>query len=384
MKIGILGCRGIPNAYGGFEQFAEYLSKGLVERGHEVSVYNSHNHPYQQAEWNGVKIIHCYDPEKKVGTMGQFIYDFNCIRDSHQRNFDIILQLGYTSSSVWGDFLPKASTILTNMDGLEWKRSKYSIRVQRFLRWAERKAITTSDHLIADSIGIQSYLKETYSVDATYIPYGARVFTTPNKQILPKYKVEVNKYLMLIARLVPENNIEAILKGFSNASSTLPFLVIGNATTKYGQYLKDQFATNSNIRFIGGIYNLEHLNNLRYFSSLYFHGHSVGGTNPSLLEAMASKALICANRNPFNHAILGEDALYFDNDKDITKIINALGKTEKVPKIENNLVKISTLYQWEQIINTYENHMLEALQTHKRHLRTQNPPLSNSYKFSKQ
>jgi hypothetical protein len=101
LKIAILGTRGIPNNYGGFEQFAEYLSEGLTEKGHEIYVYSPHNHNYQEKEWRGVKIIHCFDPEYKVGTAGQFIYDLNCILDSRKRGFDIILQLGYTSSSVW-------------------------------------------------------------------------------------------------------------------------------------------------------------------------------------------------------------------------------------------------------------------------------------------
>ena len=101
MKIAILGTRGIPNYYGGFEQFAQNLSKYLVIKGHDVYVYNSHNHPYQENLWNGVKILHCKDPEYILGTFGQFIYDFNCILDSRKRNYDIILQLGYTSSSIW-------------------------------------------------------------------------------------------------------------------------------------------------------------------------------------------------------------------------------------------------------------------------------------------
>ena len=117
MKIAILGTRGIPNNYGGFEQFAEFLSKLLVKRGHIVYVYNSHNHPFKEDKWKGVNIIHCKDPEKKIGTVGQFIYDLNCILDSRKRDFDIILQLGYGSSSIWNKFLPKRSVIITNIFG---------------------------------------------------------------------------------------------------------------------------------------------------------------------------------------------------------------------------------------------------------------------------
>ena len=106
MKIAILGTRGIPNFYGGFEQFAEFFSVYLAEKKHEVYVYNSHNHPYQEKTFNGVNIIHKYDPEYKIGTAGQFIYDLNCILDIRKRNFDIVLQLGYTRSYLWMIFTP--------------------------------------------------------------------------------------------------------------------------------------------------------------------------------------------------------------------------------------------------------------------------------------
>jgi len=131
MRIAIIGTRGIPNHYGGFEQCAEYLAVGLVERGIEVLVYNSHNHPYTESEWNGVQIVHCYDPEYKWGTIGQFLYDLNCIKDLKKRNVDIVLQLGYTSGSVWGWMLPKNAVVTTNMDGLEWKRTKYPVVVKK-------------------------------------------------------------------------------------------------------------------------------------------------------------------------------------------------------------------------------------------------------------
>ena len=180
MKVAILGTRGIPNYHGGFEQFAEYFSVFLARNGYEVYVYNSHNHPFKENKFKGVNIIHCNDPEDKIGTVGQFLYDLNCILDSRKRNFDIILQLGYTSNSIWHWLLPKKSLIVTNMDGLEWKRSKYSKPVQKFLKYAEKLAVKSSDYLISDSIGIQDYLKEKYKVNSEYIAYGAEVFQNPN------------------------------------------------------------------------------------------------------------------------------------------------------------------------------------------------------------
>ena len=281
MKIAILGTRGIPNHYGGFEQFAEFFSVYLVEKGHEVYVYNSHNHPHQETTFKGVNIIHQNDPEHKMGTFGQFIYDFNCISDSHTRGFDIILQLGYTSNSVWFFRLPKKPIVITNMDGLEWKRTKYSRPVQQFLKFAERLAAISSDHLVADSLGIQKFLKEKYGKDSTYIAYGAHPFRNPDQDLIREYDVEIGNYNMIMARFEPENNLDMVLEGVALAEAKTTILVVGNHNTKYGEYLKNKFKSQKNIRFVGGIYNLPVLDNLRYFSNIYFHGHSVGGTNPS-------------------------------------------------------------------------------------------------------
>ncbi len=155
MRIGIIGSRGIPNRYGGFEELAEQLSVRLHKLGHEVYVYNGHRHPYAEKEYQGVKIIHKYDPEHRFGTVGQFIYDFNQIIDARWRKFDVILQLGYTSSGIWQWLMPKKVKVVSNMDGLEWKRSKYSAIVQRFLLRSEKWVATKSDLMVADNLEIE-------------------------------------------------------------------------------------------------------------------------------------------------------------------------------------------------------------------------------------
>jgi len=364
MKIAIIGTRGIPNHYGGFEQFAEYLSLGLVNRGHQVTVYNSHDHPYQEKTWNGVEIIHCFDPEDRIGTKGQFVYDFNCISDTRKRNYDIILQLGYTSSSVWGWLLPrKKSVVTTNMDGLEWKRMKFTPKVRRFLKFAERLGVLYSDYLISDSIGIQEHIKESYNKDSLYIPYGANLFLDPDLSCLKQYGVEPYKFNMLIARLEPENSIEIILDGVVLSKKTEPFLVIGNHNTVFGTHLKDKFKDCNHIKFVGGLYDMQVLNNLRHFSNLYFHGHTVGGTNPSLLEAMSSQALIVAHNNIFNGSILGKDAYYFLNAEDVRGYMDNIDKTAEVLKIEANEHKIADTYSWENIIDQYESHFKNIVRT---------------------
>ena len=353
MKVAILGTRGIPNHYGGFEQFAEYFSVYMVQKGHEVYCYNSHNHPHQEKTFQGVHILHQHDPEYKYGTFGQFIYDYNCILDARQRNFDVILQLGYTSNSIWFFLLPKKSVIVTNMDGIEWKRSKYNRAVQQFLRFAERLAAVTSDHLVADSLGIQSFLKKRYGKDSTFIAYGAHPFNQPDVSVVQKYQVKPNQYHMLMARFEPENNLEMVLDGVVLSGQNTPILVIGKHETKYGTYLKNKYKNHTHIRFLGAIYQINDLNNLRYFCHFYFHGHSVGGTNPSLLEAMASQAFILAHCNDFNKGILKENAFYFKNAQEVKNLLLTVQKNSNLQFVTNNFQTIEREFNWNHINEQY-------------------------------
>lgn len=361
MKIIILGTRGVPNNHGGFEQFAEYFSVYMANKGHQVYVYNSHDHPYQEKSFKGVNIIHRYDPEYKIGTAGQFIYDFNCIRDARKKKFDIVLQLGYTSSSIWHWLMPKKSLIVTNMDGLEWKRTKYKPAVRKFLKYAEKLGAKYSDYLIADSVGIQEHLRSTYKKDSEYIAYGATNFINPHPAVLSQYNLEKYNYSMILARLEPENNIETILEGYKRSKTIYPIVVVGGLN-EYGLVLKERYKKDARIQFIGPNYNQEELNNLRYYSRYYFHGHSVGGTNPSLLEAMASNALIIANNNIFNKSILHEEAVYFDTDKQITEILDEdTYFSSKAKFTSKNNIKIDREFNWEIINKKYEQYLISLL-----------------------
>jgi glycosyltransferase involved in cell wall biosynthesis len=362
LKIAILGTRGIPNLYGGFEQLAEKLSVGLVRKGHAVTVYNSHTHPFKEKSFNGVEIIKCYDPENKIGTAGQFIYDWNCIRDARKRGFDILLFLGYTSSSVWGKFYPKKPIVISNMDGLEWKRSKYSKPVRLFLKYAEKLAVKYSDFFIADSLAIQTYLERKYIIfESRYIAYGATIFEETNEAILQQYNISPQNYCMLIARIEPENNIEMILDGFHSSDSTKKFIVIGNTNNSFGERIYNKFKADERIIFLEGIYDTRITNTLKANCSLYFHGHSVGGTNPSLLEAMASNALIAAHENDFNKEVLNDDGYYFTTANDVKHLVEqtARGVVEE-KMILNNLHKIRDKYNWQNIIDQYENFIIEC------------------------
>ncbi len=361
LKIAIIGCRGIPNFYGGFERLAECLSVGLVNRGHNVTVYNSHNHPYQQKDFYGVRIVHRNDPEYKLGTAGQFIYDWNCIQHALKENYDVMLFLGYTSSSVWGKVFPKKTVIISNMDGLEWKRAKYNFLTRQFLKRAERWAVRYSDFYIADSLVIQNYLEKKYNITCKYIPYGSDIDSTGNMSLLSSYDISTQEYYLLMARMEPENNIETILDGFYNSSSNKKFIVVGSTNNSFGQKLEKKFKTDKRILFAGPIYDTAITHSLKYFSHLYFHGHSVGGTNPSLLEAMGSRTLIAAHKNEFNHSVLQKDAYYFQSAKDVEQLVESVRRDEKEEvMVQNNLFKIEQQYNWLNIIEQYNSFIIEC------------------------
>lgn len=353
MKIGILGTRGIPNHYGGFEQFAEYFAARLVALGEEVWVYNSHMHPYKKREWKGVNIIHCFDPEYIIGPVGPFFYDLNCIIDSHKRHFDVILQLGYASAAVWYGFHPKSPAIVTNMDGLEWSRSKYRKPVQRFIRSAERWAVNKSDLLVADSIEIHEYFQSAYHKPCLYIPYGAEPLKVPDPTVPASMGLIPYSYFLAISRIQSDNNPELIIRGFLESGSAWPLVLVGSMNNHYGKYLKEKYGS-ENIRFTGSIFDIDLLNQLRYFSNIYFHGHSSGGTNPSLLEAMASQALICAHDNRFNRRILGHDAYFFSNEHQIAELIQSDPRNgDHSGYLQHNLDKIHAEFQWDMVTKLY-------------------------------
>ncbi|MES2480216.1 MAG: DUF1972 domain-containing protein [Bacteroidota bacterium] len=361
MKIAILGTRGIPNHYGGFEQYAELLAIFLTNQGWDVTVYNSHNHPYQSPEYKGVKLKHIFDPEKKIGTIGQFIYDLGCILHTRKQNFDIIYQLGYTSSAIFNFLFPRQSIIVTNMDGMEWKRSKYNKYVQRFLMFSERIAVKRSDYLIADSLGIKEYLDKKYNTDAFFSAYTAELPEAFLQSDLADFSLEPKQYNILVARLEPENNVEIIMEAHTLNNIQTPLIVIGNYNTKYGMYLKDKFKNSIHIKFIGGVYQKAKLDSIRHYSNLYFHGHSVGGTNPSLLEAMACGCNVVANDNIFNRSVLGDNALYFKDAIGLNEIL--LNEKKHSAFFENakdeNITKIKTIYSENFIFQTLKEKLIE-------------------------
>jgi len=360
LSVAILGSRGIPNRYGGFEACAEELGARLVKHGHQVVVYTIDDHPVKDDYWQGVKRVLISNPERSLGTFGQFLYDFHCNRHSRKENFDIILHLGYTSDSVWYWLWAKNSVHIVNMDGQEWKRSKYKRPVRAFLRLAERLATLRSRWLVADSVGIEKYLLEKFHVPVRYIAYGAKIPGSFSSDNLKDYGLSPFEYDLIIARMEPENNIEPAIEAKIASGDKEPLVIVSNAN-KYKRVLKEKYGQLEAIRFMDAIYDKVKINNLRHFSRIYVHGHSVGGTNPSLLEAMACGCRIVAHNNPFNGSVLGEEAFYYSSQSELTTFFTnfSTGLYDKL--IEWNLQKIRQEYNWDAVSDAYERLFFDAI-----------------------
>lgn len=376
MKIAFISTRGIPNNYGGFEQFAEYISVGLVRRGHEVVVYSPHFHPYREPDYKGVRIKHIYGPEKWMGSsVGSFFYDFLSLRDALKKEkFDIIYEAGYTSivpAYIWFNVKRiKYPLFTTNMDGLEYKRTKFNKWVQKFVFWEERMAVKHSHYLIADNMGIRDYYKEKYGKESKFLAYGADVHEDYDVDVLKEYGLEAGGYFIVVARLEPENNLFMAIEGYlaSNQYGKHPLVVVGKTNTPYGKYLMERYGRDRNIRFVGGIYDFRKLNSIRHYSYAYFHGHSVGGTNPSLLEAMASGCFILAHDNIFNRAVLGENALYYGSTDAATEMLDGIDQAVSAHKkeyTERNLEVIRRDYSWEKLVDEHEEYFKWMLSQRK-------------------
>ncbi len=367
MNIAFLSTRGIPNNYGGFEQFAEYISVGLAKRGHNVTVYSPHFHPYQMSEYKDVRIKHIKSPENWMGSsIGSFFYDFRCMRDALKKEkFDVIYECGYTSiipAYIWFNVKKLKNVIITtNMDGLEYKRTKFNPLVRKFVFWEEKMAVKHSHYLVADNMGIQDYYKQKYGKPSTFLAYGADIHDDYDSILLQSYDLSPNNYYLIVARIEPENNLEMAIEGYlaSKENGHRPLIIVGKTNTPFALELIKKYGDQRSVKFLGGIYDFKTLNSIRHFSYAYFHGHSVGGTNPSLLEAMASGVMMLAHDNVFNRAVLHDNALYYrdaDAVKNILNDIDTVVSEQKNQIVAANLDEIRTNYSWEHLVDQHEEY----------------------------
>lgn len=353
IRISIVGSRGIPAKYGGFETFAEEISSLLVEKGFEVTVQCDFN-SYSEINYKGVNLFFT----SVAKSDNPLKYYFEGIRWA-VKNTDIVFVTSSAGSFFYFLNFFKKKIIITNPDGLEFKRAKWSLFKRIYLKFSEMLAVKLSDYIIADSEAIKEYLFNSYKnieKKIRVIEYGAYTNNEFNPAILEKYKLIPNFYYLVVSRLEPENNLDTIINAFQNTTTQSPLVIVGNKINT--RYVNQLISLNSSgkIHFIGGIYDKKELNALRNSCKAYIHGHSVGGTNPSLLEAMGSRNIILAHDNEFNREVTSGNQLYFNSMEQCSDKINEIemmSEEEKERYKNLSYSMITNKYNWNNILKKY-------------------------------
>lgn len=320
-KLRILGTRGIPAQHGGFETFAEHLATYLAGRGWDVVVYCQESGPGEtwESEWRGVRLVHI--PVARSGAWSTIDFDWQSVRHA-AREPGLVLTLGYNTAAFCVRYRMKGIPNLINMDGIEWKRRKWSRLERAWLYINERAGCWAGNHLIADHPQIKAYLTTRAPSDRiTMIPYGADLVLNPD---LPPFDLEPGSYALIVARPEPENSILEMVRAFSRRKRAKRLVVLGayHADNVYHRQVLD--SASEEVLFPGALYDAKQVANLRFHACLYLHGHTVGGTNPSLVEALAAGSPVLAHDNTFNRWVAGSEAHYFDDEDDCAKELDLL------------------------------------------------------------
>ena len=355
MKIAILGTRGIPARYGGFETFAEKIAVGLTERGVDVTVFCETGGVLSPDNLQGVKLRYVAAPS--LGPLQTILYDLRCLWAA-RKGYDVVYMLGYGAAPFC--LIPRlhGAEVWINPDGLEWARAKWGFVAKSYFHLMEWASVRVASRIIADSEAIATSLasRQGKLAHCTVIPYGCEVIETPpSPQPLTEWDLGPRDYFLVICRLEPENHVLEILQAFQQSRSNRQLVVVGNHLAKT-RYVAELLAVHdSRIRMIGTVYDQAKLTCLRYYSFAYMHGHSVGGTNPSLLEAMGCGNLIIAHDNPFNRETLGPCGFYFASVPELIETIDSAEQKEGgLARLrESSKERARTNYRWSDVVSSY-------------------------------
>ncbi len=351
-KIAVIGIVGIPAQYGGFETFAEYLTK-ILNREFTFTVYcSSRGLRDRRATHNGARLA--YIPLRATGIQS---IPYDILSMLHSLFFaDTLLVLG-TSGCIALPLIRLFSKrrIVLNIAGLEWQRAKWSRFAQWFLKVSERIGIHNADVVVTDNIALQEYVMAEYGKRSVFIAYGGdQVKKLPLRDALTdKFPYLKDVYAFSVCRIQPDNNLDAIIEAFVKLKH-VHLVIVGNWNySDYGINLKMVYGHVSNIHLLDPIYDQDELNRLRGNCTLYIHGHSAGGTNPSLVEAMHLQLPILAFDVGYNRHTTENKAFYFTSADDIVHIVNGL-TGERLQQCGRDMSEIADrLYRWEHVCRAY-------------------------------
>jgi len=355
MHVALIGTRGVPAKYGGFETCAEEISTRISSKGHKVTVYcRNGNFDDSLSNYNGVRLIHL--PTIKGKLTETFIHTFLSILHSLFLRPDIYLIMNAANAPLCIILKLFRKKTIINVDGLEWRRKKWGFFGKNYYLFSEWVSSKIADEIVSDALGIKDYYLEKYKTDSTFIAYGAYIEKSTDDSILKEYKLKPDKYLFIASRLEPENNADIAVRAMQYLDTDKKLVIAGGANYR-SRYIKELTKTNdSRIIFLGPIYAEGHIKELHCNCFAYIHGNEVGGTNPALLKAMGYGNMIFATNNIFNKEVLKDCGIFFD--KDPKQLSSKLSKILSNPNMRNQFQKkavkrIKNNYTWGKISEQY-------------------------------
>ena len=358
MRISIIGTRGYPYVYSGYETLVSELVPRLVARGHEVTVY-CHRGLFNSfpSFVNGVRLRYMFSVKSKI--LSQFTNSFLSTLDSLFRNYDAVLYVNSANGPL--GFLTRFARTRTaiNVDGLEWLRPKWKGLGAKYFYFASRLATKHFDAVVTDSNCMAEIYQKEFGAPSTVIAYGASLAVSKDPTLLRSYGVSPNEYYLVVGRMIPDNNAAIIAQGFSQSKTKRKLVIVGDVpyTDAYADALRQ--TKDPRVVFTGYIRDQEVLRELYCNSYAYIHGHEFGGTNPTLLLALASGCCVLAMDTVFNREVLnGEEyGIFFQKDpNEITRLIDRVDNDVSIVDVFRSKARrrITERYTWERITDQYE------------------------------
>lgn len=357
----VLGIRGVPAQHGGFESFAAQLVPWMVQAGWRVTVYCQGSVTGERHEdtWAGCRRVHI--PVRGDNAISTIEFDIKSVREAVREN-GVMLTLGYNTGFLSAYARLRGCLNLINMDGIEWKRAKYSKGQQAYLWLNERLAAAAGTILIADHPEIARHHARHAAVGKIHmIPYGSESVDAADEALLARHDVVRDRYLTVIARPEPENSLLEIVRAFSRKPRGVKLIVLGNYSHGNAYQASVMAAAGDEVVFPGAVYDRAEVQALRLFSLAYIHGHQVGGTNPSLVEALGAGNAIIAHDNVFNRWVSGESGLYFSNEDDCAHHIESVLRSGSLRETMRKAAydRWAKAFTWPKVLRDYQD-LIEA------------------------
>ncbi|KQQ93922.1 glycosyl transferase [Leifsonia sp. Leaf325] len=357
MRIAMIGTRGVPAAYGGFETAVEEIGRRMVENGHEVTVYCRRSDERPRSTYLGMNLVHL--PALHLKTAETLSHTgFSVAHAITHRRPDAAFVFNAANAPFLPALRARGIPVAVHVDGLEWKRDKWGANGRRYYRWAESMSVRWADALIADADGISRYYRDEFAVPTELLTYGAKILTDTPTDRLAELDLEPGGFHLVVARFEPENHVDVIVEGYRQSAATKPLIVVGSApyAAEHTQRIREAAGADPRIRFLGGVYDQDLLDQLYAHAMTYLHGHSVGGTNPSLLRAMGARTAIIAWDVEFNRDVAGPSAQLFGSPADVARLLGIAESRPELVDADADAVqkRAESVYRWDTVALGYE------------------------------